>query len=76
MFSKVLKMPILAGVWLAAVLAIVSSSVALGAHTATSALLVVVCAVPMAVVLLMRLGSAPPTVAEVLYSVNSRRDRR
>jgi hypothetical protein len=76
MFNTDSKMRLLVGIWLAAVLIVLSCSVALGASSSTSALLLVVCAVPMAVMLLIRVGSSPPTVAEVLYSVNSPRERR
>lgn len=62
--------------WLAAVLAIVGSSVAVGANLSTSALLFVVCTAPLALVRLIGFGAPPPTVAEVLYAANTPTDRR
>jgi len=62
--------------WLAVVTLIVASSVAMGANLSTSALLLVVSAVPMGVILLIGLSTPSQTVAELLYSVNNQKDGR
>jgi hypothetical protein len=57
-------------VWLATVAAIIAGSVAMGARLSTTALLLALGLAPAGIVLLIGLGAPPPTVAEVLYTVN------
>ncbi len=61
---------LLGGIWLAAVVVIVASSVAMNATLSTIAFVLAICAVPMGIMLVIGLGAATPTVAEVLYAVN------
>jgi hypothetical protein len=63
------------GVWFAALAVTVAGSVAMDARLSTSALLLVMGVAPAAVILLMGLGAPPPTVAEVLHAVDSKRTR-
>ncbi len=76
MLNTISRSWLLGGTWLAAVAVIVASSVAIGARVSTSVLLLAVCTVPAGVVLLIGLGAPSPTVAELLYTVNNRKDDR
>ena len=67
---------LLGGIWLAALAVIVAFSVSAGARLSTSALLLVVGAVPLGVLMRMGRGVPPPTVAEILYEENSKSDSR
>lgn len=76
MLNNVSRTWLVGGVWFAAVAVIVACSVVMDARLSTTALLVVLCAVPMAVALLLGLGAPSPTVAELLYAVHKRKDGR
>ncbi|HEV3059087.1 MAG TPA: hypothetical protein VGY48_12625 [Vicinamibacterales bacterium] len=76
MVSTAARTWLLGSGWLATLVVIVASSVAMGARLSTSAFLLVVCAVPMGVMLLIGLSAPSPTVAEILYSVNNKQDGR
>ena len=58
------------GVWLATLALVIAGSVAMGARTSTTALLLALSVAPAGIILLIGLGAPPPTVAEVLYTVN------
>jgi hypothetical protein len=68
------RMWIVGGAWVAAMATIVAYSVAVGARLSTSALLLVICAVPMGVALLIGFGAPSPTVAELLYVVDTKKE--
>jgi hypothetical protein len=74
MLNNSSRMMLISGSWLGVVAVIVAISVALGARLSTSALLVVICAVPVGVALVIGFGPPPPTVAELLYSADSKKD--
>ena len=61
----------LLGGWFAAVAVIVALSVAMGARLSTSALFLVVGIAPVVVMVIIGAGAPPPTVAEILHSVNT-----
>jgi hypothetical protein len=66
----------LLGGWLATVAVVVAVSMALGARLTTSGLLLMIGIAAAAVMVLINAGSAQkPTVAEILYSVDTN-DRR
>jgi hypothetical protein len=58
------------GVWLATLALVLAGSVAMGARISTTALLLALSVAPAGIMLLIGLGAPPPTVAEVLYTVN------
>ena len=68
----------LVGFWFAAVGVIIAWVVATGVNIAisTAALLLTACLVPPAIMLLVWRGAPPPTVGELLYSVNKPKDGR
>ena len=68
----------LVGFWFVAVAVIIAWVVATGVHIAisTTALLLTMCLVPPAIVLLVWRGAPPPTVGELLYSVNNQKEGR
>jgi len=61
----------LLGVWCATVAVLVAATVALGADTSTSVLLLVLGVTP-AVIMMLVGGTTAPTVAEILHSVESK----
>jgi hypothetical protein len=61
----------LLGGWLATVAVLVAGTVALGADTSTSVLLMVLGATP-AVIMMLVGGTTAPTVAEILHSVETK----
>jgi hypothetical protein len=67
---------LIAGGWFAALAGVVACSVMIGARLSTSVLLFLVCVAPMGVVFLIGLGAAPPTVAELLYAVDTQKQFR
>ena len=68
----------LVGFWFVAVAVIIAWVVATGVNIAmsTTALLLTMCLVPPAIVLLVWRGAPPPTVRELLYSVNKQEEGR
>ena len=68
----------LAGFWFAAVAVITTWVVAAGVNVgaSTAALLLTMCLVPPAIMWLIWRGAPPPTVGEILYSVNMPKDGR
>ena len=68
----------LVGFWFAAVAVIIAWVVATGVNIAigTAALLLTMCLVPPAIMLLVWRGAPPPTVAELLYTVNKPKEGR
>jgi len=61
----------LLGVWCATVAVLVAATVALGADTSTSVLLLVLGVTP-AVIMMLVGGTTAPTVAEILHTVESK----
>ena len=68
----------LVGLWFAAIAVIIAGVVAMGMNVAisTAALLLTMCLVPPAIMLLVFRGAPPPTVGELLYSVNNQKEGR
>ena len=68
----------LVGFWFAAVAVITASVVTSGVDVAvsTAALLLTLSLVPPAIMLLVFRGAPPPTVGELLYSVNTQKEGR
>jgi hypothetical protein len=64
------------GAWFTAVVALVASSVRLDARLSTTVLLLVVGVAPAIIMCLLHAGSAPPTVAEILYAAANATDDR
>jgi hypothetical protein len=66
----------LVGFWFAAVAVIIASAVAMGVNVGvgTSALLLTLSLVPPGIILALWHGAPPPTVGEILYAVNMRKD--
>ena len=65
----------LVGVWFVALAVVIACSVAAGAGLSTSALVLALGVAPVGVMLLIGFGASPPTVAEILHSVNAKDDR-
>jgi hypothetical protein len=70
------RMWLVGGLWAAAVATIVACSVAVGASVSSTAVLCVLCSAPLGVALIIGFGAPSPTVAELLYAVNSRKEGR
>ena len=65
----------LVGGWCATVAVLVAGTVALGADTSTSVILLVLGVTP-AVIMMLVGGAATPTVAEILHAVETKSGRR
>ncbi len=74
MLNRFFGRSLLAG-WFAAVAIVVLWSLAVDARVSTSLLLLALGIAPAFISLLIESGASPPTVAELLYAVNTR-DRR
>ena len=59
------------GIWLAAVVSIVTGSMAIGANLSTTALLLALGIAPAVVIALLAQGEPSPSVAQILYSVEN-----
>ena len=70
MLNTVSRTWLVGGVWLATLALVIAGSVAMGARISTTALLLALSVAPAGIILLIGLGAPPPTVAEVLYTVN------
>ena len=67
----------LVGFWFVAVAVLIASLIAgVNITISTAALLLTLCLVPPAIMLLIWHGAAPPTVAELLYTVNKQKEDR
>ncbi len=66
---------LLGGIWFATLALIIAWSVAVGASLSTSALLLVMGVVPPGIVVILGFSAPPPTVAELLHSVNAKDGR-
>ena len=76
--SKGISRTRLVGFWFAALAVIIAWVVAAGVNitVSTAALLLTMCLVPPAIMLLVWRGAPPPTVGELLYSVNKQEEGR
>ena len=70
MLNNASRARLVSGVWLVTLAVIVAGSVAIGARISTTALLLALGLTPAGIILLIGFGAPPPTVAEVLYTVN------
>ena len=70
MLNTVSRTWLVGGVWLATLALVIAGCVAMGARVSTTALLLALSVAPAGIILLIGLGAPPPTVAEVLYTVN------
>jgi len=68
----------LVGFWFAAVAVIVAAVVAMGVNVgvSTTALLLTLSLVPPGIILALWRGAPPPTVGEILYAANTRKEGR
>ena len=68
----------LVGFWFAAIAVIVASVVAMGVNVgvSTTALLLTLSLVPPGIILALWRGAPPPTVGEILYAANTRKEGR
>lgn len=76
MLNRQSRIWLASGVWFAAVAIIAACSVAVGASVSSSALLFVLCVAPVGVALFIGFGAPPPTVAEVLYALNTENEKK
>jgi hypothetical protein len=60
------------GAWFASVAGIVAGSIGLDATASTSLLLLMIGMAPAVVILFLRAGAPPPTVAEILHAANAK----
>jgi hypothetical protein len=74
MLKQFVRTGLLVG-WFAVVASIVALSVGMGARLSTSALLVLISVAPVCVMLFIGFKAPPPTIAEVLHSVNTNSGR-
>jgi len=65
-----------AGLWLSAVVLVLGGSQAAGARGSTMGLLFLALLIPPALVLMIGASEPPPTVAEVLFAVDTQREVR
>jgi len=67
----------LLGLWFASVAVIIATVIVTGVHVhiATTALLLLLSIVPPGIILALWPAAPPPTIGEILYAVNTRRDR-
>jgi hypothetical protein len=72
MLNTVSRTWLLGGIWFATLALIIAWSVAVGASVSTNALLLVMGVVPPGIVVILRFSAPPPTVAELLHSVNAK----
>jgi len=66
----------LVGAWINAVAGTLAASIAMGANVSTTALLVALVVAPGVVMVVIGAGAPPPTVAEILYAVETKGRRR
>jgi hypothetical protein len=71
MLNKASWVWLVGGIWSAALVGLIATSMALGARLSTSALLFVVGAAPAVVMMLIGAGAPSRSVAEILRSVNA-----
>jgi hypothetical protein len=76
MLNTLSRLWLVIGVWLMALAAIMAGTMAMEASALTSALLLITCSVPMGLLMILRWGAPPPTVAEVLHAVDNQNDYR
>lgn len=68
------RLQLLGAIWLSATTGLVAWSIVGGAEFSAIVWLLLLCLTPMAIMLMIGFGEAGPTVAEVLYATNSRKD--
>lgn len=68
----------LVGGWFATVAVIIASVIAMGVNVgvSTTALLLTLSVVPPGIILALWRGAPPPTVGEILYAANTRKEGR
>ena len=71
MLNRAFKPSWLVGGWVAAVATIVAASIAMAANVSTTALLLAIGIVPGVVMALLAHGRPSPSVAQILYSVET-----
>jgi hypothetical protein len=76
MLNHVSRTWLLGGIWFATLALIIAWSVAVGASLSTSGLLLVMGVVPPGIVVILGFNAPPPTVGELLRSVDDEDRRR
>jgi hypothetical protein len=71
MLNRVSRAWIVGGVWSAALVALIATSVSMGARLSTSTLLFAIGAAPALVMMLIKAGAPSPSVAEILHAVET-----
>jgi hypothetical protein len=72
MLSSVSRTWLVSGIWLATLILVVGTSVAMGARLSTSAFLLMLGLAPAVIALMLLVSAPPPTVAEILYAVTAK----
>ena len=72
MLNRAFRPSWLVGGWVAAVATIVAASIAMAANVSTTALLLAIGIVPGVVMALLAHGTPSPSVAQILYSVETK----
>ncbi|MDE3154318.1 MAG: hypothetical protein KGN76_04410 [Acidobacteriota bacterium] len=75
MLKHISRTWLVVSLWLTTLAVIVASTMAMGAALSTIVALLVLGLTPLLVMLLLGGQAAPPTVAEILHTVNARDDR-
>jgi hypothetical protein len=71
MLNKLSRTGLIVGAWLAVLALVIVGSVAMGATLTTSVVLLALGVTPVCVMLLIGFSAPPPTVAELLYAVDT-----
>ena len=76
MFTKESRMWLVIGGWALIACTVIAWSIAGNARPSTSALLLAIWVASAGIVLLIGLGTPPPTVAELLHAIDMQKDER
>ena len=76
MLNSITRAWLVAGIWSAALAALIAASVAMDANPSTSIVLFVIGVAPAAMMVLIGAWVPSPTVAELLHAVNASDERR
>lgn len=71
MLNRMFRTLIVAGLWLTTLVIVIALGLARGASLSTAAAVLICGVTPLMVMLWLAASAAPPTVAEILHSVNA-----